>query len=78
LGGIVKSIFGGGEPAAPAPAPNPTPPAAPDNSAALAERDAAAELERQRRISVGKSATNPTGGLGDTSTPSLAAKSLLG
>lgn len=55
----------------------PLPPADPANTDAQAERDAAAE-EARKRSAYGRSSTNPTGGLGDLSTPNLAAKSLLG
>ena len=46
--------------------------------AALAEQAKAAEEERKRKTVGGYGLTNPTGGLGDASAPSLAAKSLLG
>jgi hypothetical protein len=66
------------KPPAPSPAPAaPTPPAAPDNSAAIAARNAAAE-EQRRRAQYGRSSTNPTGGLGVVAPASVAAKSLLG
>lgn len=54
-------------------------PADPSNGTAQADRDAAAEAERRRVAGArGYDSTNPTGGLGDTSAPNLAAKSLLG
>lgn len=54
----------------------PLPPAT--NADDIAARDVAATEERRRRLAAGRRSTNPTGGLGDTSSPSLAAKSLLG
>jgi hypothetical protein len=73
LGSAVSSL-------APKPPAPPTPPMAPGdpaNAEARAARDAAAE-EARKRSNSGRASTNPTGGLGDTSTPNLAAKSLLG
>jgi hypothetical protein len=55
----------------------PVVPGSPDDVAGRAARDAAAE-EARKRSQFGRASTNPTGGLGDTSTPNLAAKSLLG
>jgi hypothetical protein len=60
--------------AAQAEADRPQPPSVP---AAQLERDRAME-EARRRSLFGRTSTNPTGGLGDTSTPNLASKSLLG
>ncbi len=72
-------------PAAAAPAPLPQPPAvdpaavaATDAAAAAASLTATQTAADERRKAVGKATNNPTGGLGDTSTPNLAAKSLLG
>ncbi len=48
-----------------------------EDPAAKAARDAAAEEERRRSL-YGRAGSNPLGGLGDTSTPNLAGKSLLG
>lgn len=73
---IFSALLGGKEDRAPTPAPAPPPPA--DDSAARAERDRAAEEERLRRVSSGRASVNPTGGLGVTQAPNLAAKSLLG
>lgn len=54
-------------------------PADPQNKDAQAERDVAEADSRRRANSVrGYNYTNPTGGMGDTSAPSLAVKSLLG
>lgn len=69
-----SALFGGGD--KPVLAPVPPPPA--NDAAAQAARDRAAEEERVKRVAAGKAATNPTGGLGDTSAPNLAAKNLLG
>lgn len=72
----------GGETAAGSLVPKiPVPPAPPvppgvDPAARLARE--AAEEEARRRSQYGRASTNPTGGLGDTSTPYLATKSLLG
>lgn len=57
------------------PAPPGMPPGA--DPAARAAREAVME-EARRRSQYGRASTNPTGGTGDTSTPNLAAKSLLG
>jgi hypothetical protein len=68
------------EPVAPppaAPAPAGPPPGTPGNTDSQAKIDEAAANERRRRAT-SQASINPTGGLGDTSTPSLAAKSLLG
>lgn len=60
----------------PPPQAAPAPPAA-DPAAVQAQQDAAM-AERQRQLAIGRGSTNPTGGTGDTSSPNLAAKSLLG
>lgn len=86
MSGIVHKLFGGGGSGggfsqaiaallAQQQQPNePVPPSAP---AAQVERDRATE-DARRRSMYGRTSTNPTGGLGDTSTPNLASKSLLG
>jgi hypothetical protein len=49
-----------------------------DPNAGQAERDAAAYEERRKRGQSGRASTTLTGGLGDTSAPTLASKVLLG
>jgi hypothetical protein len=39
---------------------------------------ASPEVERRRRVAASRNLLNPTGGLGDTSSPGVAAKTLLG
>jgi hypothetical protein len=54
-------------------------PTAPElDTGAAAERDAAAAEERRKRSQSGRASTTLTGGLGDTSAPTLASKVLLG
>lgn len=74
--GAVSSLSGGKKGGGQAPAAPGAPPAT--DPAAQAARDAASEEERRKRVAGSSMMTNPTGGLGDPSTPSLAAKSLLG
>lgn len=55
------------------------PPVAPGiDPVAQQQRDNEEFDVRRRLLAGGRSSTNPTGGLGDTSSPNLAAKSLLG
>jgi len=70
----MTSFFGGSK--MPAVQPAPVTPAA--DPAAQAERDAAAEAERRRRMAGGRASNILTSPLGDTSTPTTSAAQLLG
>jgi hypothetical protein len=64
----------GSAPSSPAAAP--IPPSS--DQAAIAAQSQADEDARNRVLAAGRASTNVTGGLGDSSTPSLAVKGLLG
>lgn len=69
----IGDLFGGTKP--PPPAPAPAPPS--KDETMLADREAAAAAAA-RRSQMGRASTMLTSSLGDTSTPSLASKQLLG
>lgn len=71
MGGIVKAVFGGGQPA-PAPVP-----AAPTTSNSSASMDAAA-ADQQRAALAGRSSTMLTGGTGLSNMGDTTSKRLLG
>lgn len=74
MGGIVKSIFGGGS--APAVAPAPLPPvSAPDAQAAVSKES---DDEARRRASVGRQSTIFTSPTDDMSGTNLGKRVLLG
>lgn len=68
IGDVIKGITGGGQKAAPAPAPAATP----------STSDAAKEEERRRLLARGLTPLTATSALGDTSAANLGRKALLG